>query len=281
MSGRWLDTQITSQVPIPDDIGATGIVGEQTSLYNPYIALNRRNGQPLDNNDALIRILQNTDIDILLRTIGNAFFPRIVTVGTTPTLLIEPNRTPRGYILLNPNTSVSGVVTTVTMLAAGTVLAVGTTNTTSVDVSAHLGARFILNVTEENAGGNTSFNLQTQDPISGNWADAQTDIFQFGGSPVPVGTYYANVGEIGVDNDMRIQAVVGGDTMTVSLAAMLKPGVSGSSSGPTVFIGGPDVNTTIGFPILSGTKETFYLRENTAIYAVAVDPTQLRIFELQ
>lgn len=281
MSGKWLDTLITSQVPIPDDIGTTGIVGEQTSLYNPYIALNRRNGQPLDNNDALIRILQNTDIDILLRTIGNAFFPRIITVGTTPTLIIEANRTPRGYILLNPNTSTSGSVSNVTLFGAGTVLAVGTTNTASVSVGATLGARFILNVTEENAGGNTSFNLQTQDPVSGNWAQAQSDIFQFGGAPVPVGTYYANVGEIGIDDNMRIEAVVGGDTMTASLASILKPGIAASVGGATVFLGGPDVNTTVGFPILSGTKETFYLRENTAIFGVAVASTTLRVFELQ
>jgi hypothetical protein len=127
----------------------------------------------------------------------------------------------------------------------------------------------------------TSFNLETQDPISGNWAIAQSDIFQFGGGGAANGTYYANVGGIGVDDQMRISAVVDGDSMTCSLACILKPAISATIAGATAFIGGPDVNTTIGFPILSGTRETFYLKENTAIYGIATGALTLNVFELQ
>jgi len=280
MSGLWLDTQISSKLDIPIDIGATGIVGEQMGLYDPYRAIDRRDGKDIDNNGALLRILRNTDIDIMLRTIGNAFFPRVITIGTAPTLLIQPNRTPRGYTLINPNSSSSGVVTDVTISPAGTVFPVAITNTASLDVSAHGGAAFFMDVTEASAGP-VSVNLQTQDPVTGNWATAQSDIFQFGPGPAPIGTYYANVGIIGVDRNARIQVDVAGDSLTASLSAILKPGVAGTISGPTVFLGGPDVNTTIGFPLLSGNRETFYLKENTAIFAVAVAATNVNIFELQ
>jgi len=277
----WLDTQVQSVVPIPLDIDKTGVVGEQTNLYDPLRAIDRRSNKDLDNNDALIRILKNTDIDIALRTIGNAFFPRVITLSTVPSVIIAPNRFPRGYILINANTSASGITTTLTMFAAATVLPVATTNTAAVNVSGYETARFLLNVTEPSSGVLTSFNLETQDPISGNWAIAQADIFQFGGGGVAVGTYYANVGGIGVDDQMRISAVVDGDSMTCSLACILKPAISATIAGATAFIGGPDVNTTIGFPILSGTRETFYLKENTAIYGVATGALTLNLFELQ
>jgi len=280
MSGKWLDTHITTKVPIPKDIAATGIEGENTLLYDPLSAYDRRDGKPIDNNGALLRILRNTDIDILLRTIGNAFFPRVITVGTSPTLLIAPNRYPRGYVFVNPNSATSGTVSTVTVFPVATVFPVGTTTGASITVSGNGTASFFLDVTEGSAGP-VSVNLQTQDPVSGNWADAQSDIFAFGGGAVATGTYYANVGGIGIDQFARIQVSVAGDSMTGSIGAILKGGGGGIVSGPSVFLGGPDVNTTIGFPLLSGTRETFYLRENTAIYAIAVADTNINIFELQ
>ena len=281
MAGKWLDTQLLSTAPIPSDIDKAGVVGEQTLLFDPIRAIDRRTNQDLNSNEALIRILKNTEIDISLRTIGNAFFPRVITLGTAPSLIIAPNRSPRGYIIINANTSASGITTTVTMLAAGTVLPVATTPTAALNVGGYETARFLLDVTEPSAGAGTSFNLETQDPISGNWAIAQSDIFQFGGGGAANGTYYANVGGIGVDEQMRISAVVDGDSMTCSLACILKPAISATIAGATAFIGGPDVNTTIGFPILSGTRETFYLKENTAIYGVATGALTLNVFELQ
>lgn len=280
MSGKWLDTQLYASTKIPSDIEKTGIEGEQLGLYDPYRAIDRRNLKDLDNNSALIRILRNTDIDIMLRTIGNAFFPRVITVGTTPTLLIAPNRSPRGYALINPNSSASGVVTNVTISPAGTVFPVAVTNTAAIDVSGHGGAAFFMEITEASAGP-VQVDLQTQDPVTANWATAQSDIFQFGPGAAPIGNYYANVGAIGIDEQARLVVNVAGDSLTASLGAILKPGVAGTISGPTIFIGGPDVNTTIGFPLLSGSRETFYLKENTAIFAVAVAATNINIFELQ
>lgn len=277
----WLDTQLTAKTDIPSDIEGAGITGEQLGLYDPYRAVDRRNNQDLDNNGALIRILRNTDIDIALRTIGNAFFPRVVTVPPgQATLLIQPNRSPRGYIIINPNQTTSGIVTDVTVFPVGNVFPVATTPSASIPVSAFGGAAFILDVTEANLG-TVSVDLQTQDPISGNWATAQSDIFNFGPGPAAIGTYYANVGGLGIDENARISVTVTGDTFTGSLAAILKPALAGTIAGPTVFLGGPDVNTTIGFPLLAGNERTFYLKENTPLYGAAVASTTINIFELQ
>lgn len=278
MAGRYLDSEIAFRGPIPEDIGATGIVGRTTSYYDPYDARDRESNRQLDNNQLLRYILKNTDIEILLRTLGNAFFPRQITVGTSPTLLVRPNRYPRGYIFVNPNTTVSGVVTDVVVFAAGTVFPVGVTNSASINVSGHGGAAFIFNVTEVSAGA-TTVNLQTQDPISGLWATAQTDIFA--GAGTVVGTFYANVGEIGIDENARLVVTVAGDTLTGSIAAILKPSLAGTISGPTVFMGNENVTLTLGFPLLAGQRETLYLKENTPLYGVAVAATDLRLFELQ
>lgn len=276
MGGQWLDDQISFQGPIPDDIEKAGVRARTTLFYDPLVAVQRETLQPLSNNDALIHILKNTDIDILLRTLGTAFFPRRVTVGTTPTLIIAPNRYPRGYILINPNTTVSSVVTTVTVFASQT-FPVATTNSAPVNVSGHGGAAFIMDITEPSAGP-VSVNLQSQDPLTGNWATAQTDIFS---GARTIGTFYANVGALGIDQMMRLQMVVAGDTMDASVSAILKPSLAGTIAGPTIFLGNSDVNTTIGFPLLSGSRETWYLRENTPIYAIAVASTPLNLFELQ
>lgn len=277
MGGKWLPDQINFKGPIPEDVDLSGIRAKTTTFYDPMAAILRETLQPLNNNDALINILKNTDIDILLKTLGNAFFPRRVTVGVTPTEIIAPNRYPRGYILINPNTTVSGVVSTVTVFGAGTVFAVAATPSAAIDVSAHGGAAFIMNITEASAGPVT-VDVQTLDPISGNWATAQSDIFAGAAS---VGTFYANVGGLGVDNMMRLLVTVATDTMTGSIAAILKPQLAGTVAGPAVFLGSPDVNTTIGFPLLGGQKETIYLRENTPIFGIAVAATDINIFELQ
>jgi len=277
MSGKFLDTEISFRGTIPDDIAAPGLRGRITQFYDPLDARSRESGELLDNNALLKYILKNTDIDILLKTIGNAFFPRVITIGTTPSEIIAPNRSPRGYILINANQTISGIVTAVTVFPAATVFPVGVTNSTAINVSGHGGAAFFLNITEATAGPMT-VDLQSQDPLSGNWTTVQSDLFS---GAVAVGTYYANVGGLGIDQNARLVVTVAGDTFTGSISATLKPALAGNVSGGAIFIGGPDVNTTIGFPILAGTRETFYLKENTALFGVAVAATALNLFELQ
>ena len=85
MAGKFLADQITYQGEIPQDLKGEGIRGRTVSFYEPYEAIEKETGNPLDNNQLLRRILMNSDIDIMLRTIGNAFFPRVITIGTRPT----------------------------------------------------------------------------------------------------------------------------------------------------------------------------------------------------
>ena len=278
MSGKWLDSEIAFKGPVPADIEGQGPPAELTAFYNPYVTVNRATNQLLSNNELLGHILKNTDIDVLLRTLGNAFFPRQITVaaGSPATPLITPNRYPRGYILINPNTTVSGVVTSITIFPS-TSFAAGTTSSASINVSAHRTARIFLDITVAFAG-TLSVNVLTQDPVSGNFAPAQTDIF---GGVTAIGTFYADIGEIGVDENMRIDVVVTGANGTASIGGLLKEAFGATIAGPTIFLGSEDVNTTIGFPLLSGQRETLYLRENTPLFATAIAATIVNLFELQ
>lgn len=276
MSGMFLSDQISFRGPVPSDLSDPGIVGRTVSFYEPYEARDRESGQPLDNNELLRRILKNTDIDILLRTLGNAFFPRSITVGAAPTLLVAPNRYPRGYIFINPSTTVTSVVSTVTVFASQ-VFPVGVTNSASINVAGHGGAAFFMNITEASAGPVT-VDAQSQDPVTGNWANTQLDIF---GGASGLGIFYANIGSLGVDQNLRLVMNVAGDSMTASIGAVLKPALAGTVAGPTIFLGGPDVTTTIGYPLLGGQKEVLFLKENTPLFGIAAAATNLRLFELQ
>jgi len=280
MPGKILDTEIAFRGDVPDDIKLTGVRGKTTVYQDPLDMRSRETLNMLDNNELLRYLLKNSDIDILLRTLGNGFFPRTITIGTTPTEIIRPNRVPRGYILLNANTSVSGVVTTVTVSPAGTVFPVAVTNTAAINVSAFGNATFMLNVTEATAG-LTSVDLQSQDPISGNWVTIQSDLFSFGPGPAAIGTYHAFVGPLGIDSQARLVVTVTGDTMTGSISAQLKPALAATFAGSAIFLGNEDVNTTIGYPLLSGGKEVLYMKENTPLFAIAVASTTLNLFELQ
>lgn len=277
MSGRWLDTDIQFKGPIPSDINLTGVEGEQTLLFEPLRVFDRRTGVDLDNNGALIRILKNTEIDISLRTIGNAFFPRVVPVGLTPVVIIEPNRSPRGYTLINPNSSSSGIVTTSTVFPAGTTFPIGDTFSASLPANAFGGASWFLNVTEATAGA-IQVDLQSQDPVTGLWFTAQTDLFP---GAAALGQYYATTQSLGFDNFNRLRVRVTVDSFDGSIGAVFKPSLSGIVGGASIFLGGPDVNTTIGFPLISGQERTFYLKDNTALYAIAAGATAINIFELQ
>jgi len=276
MAGKWLDTEIVFKGTIPDDISTTGVQGEETALFNPFRAIDRRDGKDLDNNDALIRILKNSEIAISLKTIGNAFFPRVVTIGVTPTVIIEPNRYPRGYAIINPNSTTSGVTNLVTVFAS-TVFAAGDTFSGAFNVSGYGGAAFFLNITASTAA-SMQVNLQTLDPVSGNWFIAQNDIFA---AAVAAGQYYAPVGSLGIDNQMRLMVRVVGGTVTASIGASLKPALAAVVAGPSVFIGPAEVNTTVGYPLVSGQQERFWLRENTALYGIAVAAQNVNVFELQ
>lgn len=281
MAGKFLPTEIDVRGPIPADLAAAGLRGLETSYFDPYEARDRETLKLLSNNQLLMNLLRNSEIDILLRTIGNAFFPRSIDVGTEPTLLIQPNRYPRGYIIINPNTTVSGVVTNVTLFPVGTTFLDGVPQTSAViNVAGHGGAAFFLMITANPTPATFIVNLETQDALTGQWAVAQSDIFG-GAAAVGPPAFYANVGSLGVDGNLRLVATATGGDIDGSIGGTLKPALSGTIAGPTIFLGNEDVNTVIGYPLLSGEKDVWYLRENTPLYGVAVSVTNIRLFELQ
>lgn len=260
--------------PVPRDLQQLGKEYRDITRYTDFLAL-LQDGTPLSTDQLLKFVLRNTDIDITLRTIGLGFKPRVVTVPITGVEIIRPNRSPRGYIILNP-AEISGITQQFTPFTSQ-VLAVGTTNSASFNVTGVETVRVFLDVTATGAGALT-INAQTQDPLTANWVTAAADIFS---GAVGVGTYYAMLGPLGVDRLIRMQAVVTTAAKTLSISGLLKGGLN-SPVGMTVYLGPSSVNTTMGYPVLPGTKETFYLRENVSLWGITqTESLVLKVFELQ
>ena len=262
--------------PAPGDEGGGGNTLSQI-LFEDYEALDRFNEAALDNAGLLRAIALYQRNRFSLETLGNAFTPFTVTVGTTPTLLIPPSKNPRGYMVLNPSQTVSGVAVSTNALpniarAAGTYFSAG------LSVGAYRTNRVFMDVTVAPATSLT-VDLQTQDPQSGNWSTAQPNIFS---GAFAIGTYYADCGEIGCDVTVRLRVVsVGAGNSNFSCTIVNKEAYSSTQAPPAVFLGNQNVNTTIGYPLLGGVREKFLLQDNTPLYAIATAATNVRVFQLQ
>ncbi len=227
--------------------------------------------------DLVTKILHNSDIEISLKVLKLGFISRVISLTAgVPAEIISRSKWPRGYIVINP-AEVAGFSTTITPFPS--LLRVPATyNSAAFNVSGVDTARFFLDVTVQAAGATLVVNAQTQDPLTGNWATSQADIF---GGSAAVGTYYASIGPLGVDRQLRLQAVVGVNNETFSVSGLLKGGAL-SPTGSTVYIGGPDVTTLIGYPILPGQREYFWLGDDVALYAISpTEPMTLKVFQLQ
>lgn len=274
------DRRLVPITPRPYDIKDIGPSGTpQARAFEQTIQ------QPSGSAQFLAKIADNSDINMVLQTIGLGFSPRVINVApittSPPTLLIEQNFAPRGYVIQNPG-ELSGFSSQVTFFPLLARAENATYTSTPFNVSGTQECRLWLNITVNAVPLDLTVNVQTQDPLSGNWADAQLDIFSGNNA---VGTYYADIGSIGVDRSIRLQAVVGAgggaDTITFSISGLLK-GISTTPVGSTVYIGNPDVNPTFGFAILPGDNFFFYLRENVALYGItATETLALKVFQLQ
>lgn len=220
------------------------------------------------------RIARDTGILSSTAMLKRGLLGRTVTVTTVPELIIDAEYL-RGYIILNPNELAGST-------AAGTLLASAARTTTgsssALGVANFLLAHYYLDITSIVGGGNLTITLDTLDPASGNWVVSQT-LF----SAVAVtGTSYAYVGEIGTATDARVSWSVSAGTITFSVGYVLKSGLIGTSAGiaQTIYLGGPGVTTTSGFPLLNGQSQKFFLEENLQLYAVAGATLPLKIFEL-
>ena len=147
----------------------------------------------------------------------------------------------------------------------------------SLGVANYLKAHFHLDVTA--VTGTWDINLQSQDPASNNWATAQ-NIFS---SITAVGTYYADVGELGVCTDLAIEYdPTSAGSITFSISCTLKNGILGSGTGLSkiISVGGPGVSTTSGYPLLEGIEKAFIVGENVSVYGIAATSLTLKVFRL-
>lgn len=221
-------------------------------------------------------IKKNTDIDTALKLIQLGFQCQVFDlVANTPQQIIQTAKKPRGYIIINP-AEVTGFSSQVTFFASAARPA-ATYTSSSFNVSGVDTVRLFLDVTVNGGGGTLAVNVQTQDFLSLNWATAQSDVFL---GSAAVGTYYANIGPLGVDRNIRLQAVVGVAPITFSIAGLMKGGLL-TPTGSTVYVGNNDVTSRIGYPILAGQRDYFFLAENVALTAISpTEPVTLKVFSL-
>lgn len=222
-------------------------------------------------------------------SIDRGFIGRSVNITTTATKIITSTYA-RGYRILNPAAS-AGLTTTSTLIPS-TSFSAGDSGDTQdsgnnpnsvgpLGVANYQELRLFLDISAI-SGATVTVNAQSKDPISGNWVTVQSSVF----SETTTGTFYANLGNEGIDNSFAISYTVTGGTATCSLGGILKNGLAGSSTGLTnkVYIAALDsVNATMGFPLLEGQEFNFFAAENTEIWAVSESSggIPLKIFELQ
>ncbi len=231
----------------------------------------------------LARIDDNVDILTMLSTVSRGFSARVFSVTTAPVQIVD-GRFLRGYLFVNPSAS-AGLTTTGTMFASAARTVLGSPYTSvEVGTANFRNAAFFIDVTVFGAGSLIAVDLQTQDPVTNNWATAQANIFP-AAAITAVGTYYANVGNVGIDLNMRLVANLTVAGSTFSIGYMLKDGLPGSSSGlaRTIYLGDANVNATTGFPLLEGQTLSKFFRPNTTLFAVSAVSagTELRVFDLQ
>ncbi len=225
------------------------------------------------------------DLDVLrqIQTIGRTIIPRIVSVTTTAIQLFKASD-PKGVIILNPSAT-AGLTNTGSLFASllRTVAAPGPTYfSTAVGVANYDRMILFLDISATVLTPAVKVDVQSQDPVSGNWATAQVDIFA---APTAVGTYYANIGNLGVDSNLRLKVTLAaGTSSTFSVGYILKDGLPGSTSGTsrTIFMGNSGVNATSGFDLLEGQRYPFYFLQNAELWAISNISTgvSIKLFEL-
>lgn len=272
---RLIDLRGELDRPLADDLSKSQRPTLDVFRFKNYDAMFQGGDRPLDVVD-LLKVIAKTENDrFALETLGNAFTPFVFTVGTTPTLILPPNKSPRGYLFMNPSQNLTGA-TLDTNLFVPAVRGAATYNSAAVNVQGLRTSRFFLDITIPPA--TLSVNIQSRDPQTLNWATVQSDIF---GGAIAAGTYYANIGEIGTDDFIRAQVVQTGAGANWSLTMVNKEAFGSIVTGVAIFLGNGNVIPGFGYPILGGQEKRFWLQDNTPLFAVAQVATELRVFQLQ
>lgn len=224
-------------------------------------------------------IQRHTSILAQALTLRPGFSPKTYTVTTQPQLVYK-SPVDRVILIVNPSAS-AGLTLSSTMYASEVRGGTGNTQASPMACANYLTCRLFLNITVTGGATNTiKIDMQSRDPVSLEWATSQSDVF---GLPFAVGTYYADMGQIGVDVAMGVAYTVAAGTPTWSLGCVLKDGLPGSGSGlsQTVFLAGSDaVNATGGFSLLEGHERAYFVPRDTEIWAVSTGSVTLKILEL-
>lgn len=230
-------------------------------------------------------IKRHTGILAQAITLRPGFSAKVYTVTTTPQRVFVSAQD-KVILLVNPAVS-AGLTTSGTLLASAIRGGTGNTTASPLSVGNFMTLRLFLDITVTGGGTNTiQIDLRSRDPLTLNWAGGvtgfpvQNDVF---GLPSAVGTYYANVGQVGIDLSFAIAYTVAAGTPTWSLAYLLKDGLPGSGAGAaqTIYLSGSDaVNSTSGFAILEGTEKAFFVPRDTEIWVVSTGSVTLKILEL-
>jgi hypothetical protein len=270
---RFLDRRYNEREPTPLDVRSSGPLNKPGERRLDAEAQNQQIAE------LLAGIKANTDIDVLLQSIGINFVARNVTIAqatgplfgqTNPaTLVIPPNQAPRGYVLVNP-AELSAFQPYVQLIPTMLTVAPGVVTGNPFRVATIDTVRVFMNVTQNTNNDQIIVNAQTQNPFAtlptSLWVTSQADIFN-SPNPTPLGDYYADIGPLGVDVNFRVQT----NSLAVGDAFEVDGVFKGSSSGllsSTIYLGTQDVNPTFGFPLLANQYQYRYLRENTALYAI-------------
>ena len=223
-------------------------------------------------------IKRHTGILAQAITLRPGFSAKVYTVTTTPQR-VYVSAQDRVILLVNPQTS-AGLTSSGTLLASGT-HASSNTQATPLGVGNYMTLRLFLDITITGGATNTiTVNARTRDPLSLSWATSQADVFSL---PSAVGTYYANLGSLGIDLSFAVSWTIGAGTPTWSLAYLLKDGLPGSGAGAaqTLYLSGSDaVNSVSGFALLEGSERSFFVPRDTEIWVVSTGSVTLKILEL-
>lgn len=234
-------------------------------------------GSSFDKDEYISKIANDTGILVATQTIDRGLIGRSVTVGTSPTRIIQSTY-PRAYIIMNPSLIVGGTAVGALVDSAARV-----TDDSSdfIGVANYRDMHLFLDVTAV-SGTTPTLDIYAQalDPVTLNWADTQ---LLYSGIAA-TGTYYSNPGSLGLGTDFRVRWVLGGTTpnFTFSVGYVLKEGLPGTGAGvgKTLYIGNSGVSVSAGFPLLEGQSRSFFMKENTELWAVANTSLDLRVFEL-
>lgn len=237
--------------------------------------------------DLLPRYLEDRELAVVPRSeypypnvgnaiyIGRSFQGRSVIVGTEPTPIIQSQVT-WSYLILNPSRYLR--ITDYGLIWSGTETGQGDSTSNYIDAANYMDIHLFLDVTD--ITGMWQFIQKAYDSTSGKWFDVQV-IFPNISVAKP---YYSMAGHFGLAERFAVEWIPDGPdrTITFTLSYILKDGTIGSPTGVanTVFIGGRDVTTEFGFPILEGQYYTFVVEEGVELWGIAFTNVSLRVFQL-